>query len=230
MKDLVSVSQDGAMRVSSKTVAARFGKRHDLTLRAIRNLSCSEDFRLRNFAESSYINEQGKVQPQVDMTRDGFSFLAMGFTGKEAAEWKEKFLTAFNLMERELLKRSDALEWKQARLQSKEVRRLTTDTLQNFVAYALKQNASSGIKHIFATLTKEEYKALGLLEKGEKVPTDFRDTLDILQISHLLIAERIARQWMQKGMDSGMHYKDIYQLAKSKIVAFAESLKLVQLI
>lgn len=232
MKDLISVGKDGAMLVSSKTVAARFGKRHDNVLQSIKRLDCPDDFRALNYQECFYANDlaNGKTQLAYNMTRDGFTILAMGFTGKEAIAWKIKFLEAFKLMERELLKKSDKLEWKQARLQGKEVRRSTTDTIAEFVEYAMKQNASSGIKHIFSTLTREEYKALGLLEKGEKVPTGFRDTLDILQISHLLIAERIARQWIQKGMDDGLHYKDIYQLAKSKIVAFADSLKLVQLI
>ena len=52
-----------------------------------------------NFADSSYKNEQNKKQPEVLMTRDGFTFLAMGFTGKKAAQWKEQYIAAFNQME-----------------------------------------------------------------------------------------------------------------------------------
>lgn len=94
---------DGKITTTSNQVAEHFGKRHDTVLRAIRNLEYSADFRLRNFAESSYINEQGKKQPCFRMTRDGFAFLAMGFTGKEAAQWKEAYINAFNKMEAELL-------------------------------------------------------------------------------------------------------------------------------
>jgi phage regulator Rha-like protein len=54
---------------------------------------------LPNFGESSYLNEQNKTQPMYQMSRDGFSLLAMGFTGKRALEWKVKFLKAFNQME-----------------------------------------------------------------------------------------------------------------------------------
>lgn len=230
MNDLISVSEDGVMLASSKTIAARFGKRHSNVLQAIRNLPCPDEFRRLNYKPIDYIDKNGESQPSVMMTKDGFMLIAMGFTGKDAVEWKIRVIEAFNAMERALSKRNEGLEWKQARLQSKEVRKATTDTIQDFVAYAIKQNASSGIKHIFATLTKEEYKALGLLEKGEKVPTGFRDTLDILQISHLLIAERIARDWLQRGMNDGLHYKDIYQLAKSKVVEWAKGLKLAQLI
>lgn len=83
---------------TSIQVAARFGKRHDVVLRAIRNANCSEKFRLHNFAESVYTNEQGKQQPCYLMTKDGFSFVAMGFTGKEAGQWKEAYIEAFNQM------------------------------------------------------------------------------------------------------------------------------------
>jgi len=70
---------DGSAKASSLDVSQNFGKRHDTVLRAIRKLDCSDGFRLRNFAESTYINEQQKAQPLFEMTRDGFVFLAMGF-------------------------------------------------------------------------------------------------------------------------------------------------------
>lgn len=82
--DLVVV--DGQITTTSNQIAEHFGKRHDVVLRAVRNLECSENFRLHNFAESSYTNEQGKKMPCYRITRDGFVFLAMGFTGKEAAQ------------------------------------------------------------------------------------------------------------------------------------------------
>jgi Rha family phage regulatory protein len=94
---------EGQIITTSQQIAAHFGKRHDTVLRAVRNLECSDEYRLRNFAESSYLNVQGKEQPCYRLTRDGFVFLAMGFTGKEAAQWKEAYITAFNMMEQELL-------------------------------------------------------------------------------------------------------------------------------
>ena len=94
---------DGQITTTSQQIAEHFGKRHDTVLRSIRNLECSDEYRLHNFAESSYLNEQGKSQPCFTMTRDGFVFLAMGFTGKEAAHWKEAYITAFNKMEAQLL-------------------------------------------------------------------------------------------------------------------------------
>lgn len=44
--------------VSSLDVAETFGKRHDNVLKDIRELECSEEFRLLNFEESTYSNSQ----------------------------------------------------------------------------------------------------------------------------------------------------------------------------
>jgi len=97
-------NENGQITTTSLQVAQHFGRAHNLVMRSIRNLECSDDFRLRNFAQSSYANEQGKQQPMYHITKDGFVFLAMGFTGKEAAQWKEAYITAFNKMEAELVK------------------------------------------------------------------------------------------------------------------------------
>ncbi len=100
---------DGKMFTTSLTVAQAFEKEHKDVLKVISNLECSDDFRERNFALSSYTAETGngtiREYPAYRLTRDGFAFLAMGFTGKKAALWKEKFLEAFNAMEAALLAR-----------------------------------------------------------------------------------------------------------------------------
>ena len=88
--------------VSSLDVAETFEKNHKEVLRDIRNLECSEEFRLRNFAESSYTNSQNKKQPMYYVTRDGFTLLAMGYTGEKAMKFKEAYIKQFNAMERML--------------------------------------------------------------------------------------------------------------------------------
>jgi Rha family phage regulatory protein len=105
--DLVHLHDQHAT-TTSLIVAEKFGKRHDTVLRAIRNLECSPEFHRRNFAELIAHAEVGKGAqkpiPAYSITRDGFAFLAMGFTGKEAAAWKEKFIAAFNALEAQVLK------------------------------------------------------------------------------------------------------------------------------
>lgn len=89
--------------VTSLDVAETFGKEHRRVLQDIRDLKCSEEFRLHNFVQSSYVNEQGHNQSMFIMTKDGFTLLAMGYTGEKAMKFKEAYINQFNQME-ELLK------------------------------------------------------------------------------------------------------------------------------
>ena len=91
---LVSAS----LKTTTRVIAEKFGKLHKDVLRAIRNLDCSAEFNERNFAPVEYMDGKGEPRTEYSVTRDGFTFLAMGFTGKEAASWNEKFIAAFNAM------------------------------------------------------------------------------------------------------------------------------------
>ncbi|PDU03599.1 peptidase [Escherichia coli] len=101
---------DGQAVTSSLAVADFFSKRHDDVLKKIRILDCSPEFCARNFAETSILVHQPnggtRKLPCYHITRDGFAFLAMGFTGKRAAQFKEAYINAFNQMEKQLSKPS----------------------------------------------------------------------------------------------------------------------------
>jgi Rha family phage regulatory protein len=83
---------------TSLLVAERFGKDHKNVLRDIENLECSTNFWRLNFELSNY-ESRGKSYPMYIMTRDGFTFLVMGFTGLSAANFKEEYIEQFNKME-----------------------------------------------------------------------------------------------------------------------------------
>ncbi|QDP50490.1 MAG: antirepressor protein [Prokaryotic dsDNA virus sp.] len=100
--DLVTYKNDHAV-TNSKVIADAFGKVHRNVMRDIESLDCSDEFRALNFEQSYYISPQNKKLKCYEITRDGFSFLCMGFTGSKAAEWKEKYINAFNQMEKGLL-------------------------------------------------------------------------------------------------------------------------------
>ncbi|MCS4534264.1 Rha family transcriptional regulator [Neisseria montereyensis] len=92
---------------TSLAISNHFNRKHKDILRAIENLECSQEFRERNFAPTSYKTSQGKIMPAYEITRDGFVFLCMGFTGTQAAQWKEKYIAAFNALEAEVNKGGD---------------------------------------------------------------------------------------------------------------------------
>lgn len=95
---------DGRPVATSLNIAEVFGKRHDRVLRAIENMEIPANFRRPNFGEASYVDAQGKSRRMFTMTRDGFTLLAMGFTGKAAMQFKIAYIEAFNRMEAELAK------------------------------------------------------------------------------------------------------------------------------
>ena len=104
IENIVQIDDD-KMFTTSLIVAEAFEKNHYDVLKAISNLECSPEFNERNFAAVEYKDAKGEMRPAYRLTRDGFAFMAMGFTGKKAAAWKEKFLEAFNAMEAALLAR-----------------------------------------------------------------------------------------------------------------------------
>lgn len=89
---------------SSLAVASYFGKQHKNVIQKIASLECSAEFTELNFQLSEYIDASGRKLPCYQITRDGFAFLAMGFTGKRAAQFKEAYINAFNQMEKQLSK------------------------------------------------------------------------------------------------------------------------------
>ncbi|ELE2987539.1 TPA: Rha family transcriptional regulator [Escherichia coli] len=97
---------NGRVVTTSLAVANYFTKRHERVLDRIRNLECSAEFTEHNFVLSEYTDASGRKLPCYQITRDGFAFLAMGFTGKRAARFKEAYINAFNLMEKQLSKPS----------------------------------------------------------------------------------------------------------------------------
>jgi Rha family phage regulatory protein len=98
----------GKATTTSLIVAKSFAKLHKNVLRIIQNMECSPEFKRLNFEPVEYTDAHGQKQPMYTITRDGFAFLASGFTGKEAAQWKEKFIEAFNQLEQYALEKAAA--------------------------------------------------------------------------------------------------------------------------
>ncbi|EBZ2217968.1 transcriptional regulator [Salmonella enterica subsp. enterica serovar Montevideo] len=94
--------KNGRAVTTSIAIAEFFGKRHDNVLRAIANIECSEKFNALNFEDVTYTDAKGEKRPMYQITKNGFVFLVMGFTGKKAAAFKEAYIAEFDRMENEL--------------------------------------------------------------------------------------------------------------------------------
>lgn len=105
MNELVFKGQNDQVLTTSLKVSEVFGKEHKHVLESVRELikGCAENSADPMFAETTYINEQnGQEYPMFVMNRDGFTLLAMGFTGKKAMKFKLDYIAAFNAMEKAL--------------------------------------------------------------------------------------------------------------------------------
>ncbi|HAW5768519.1 TPA: transcriptional regulator [Escherichia coli] len=94
--------ENGRAVTTSVAIAEFFGKRHERVLDKIRNLDCSAKFTEHNFVSSEYTDSTGRKLPMYQITKNGFVFLVMGFTGKKAAAFKEAYIAEFDRMEAEL--------------------------------------------------------------------------------------------------------------------------------
>lgn len=105
MTDIILSTQNGEPVASSRQIAESFGKDHNHVMRDIKALEegVSKNGQTPMFYKTEYTHEQnGQTYPMYLMNRDGFTLLAMGFTGKAALEWKLKYIAAFNAMEKKL--------------------------------------------------------------------------------------------------------------------------------
>lgn len=221
----IVVVTHGEPITTSVVVAEKFGKRHGNVLQAIANLDCSDGFRRLNFKATSYeaIQPNGGTRelPAFEITRDGFSFLAMGFTGREAAAWKEKFIAAFNWQADEinrLRQMHSSPDWRQARIEGQTARRGETDAINAFVEYARAQGSRSADKY-FLAITKASNRALFFVQGA--VGKDFRGGLSAPQLAALAMAERIVERSLAESMSAKTYYKDSYRQAAERVRQFA---------
>lgn len=108
MNELIPMvtERDGVPITTSRAVAEQFGKTHAHILRDIQNTiaqleetESGREFSQSNFGLSTATDSRGKEQPLYLLTRDGFTLLAMGFTGAKAMQFKVAYINAFNRME-----------------------------------------------------------------------------------------------------------------------------------
>jgi Rha family phage regulatory protein len=158
---------DGVPVVNSRKVAEIFGKRHDHVLRSITELTdpkdgVSESFNRLNFKPTHYKDSSGRKLPEYLLTKDGFSILVMGFTGKKALAFKEAYINRFNEMERFILNRNIA------QLEYPEL----TDAIKmmheepKFFHYS---NEADMINRIVLGVTARKFRQMHRLAKGESI-------------------------------------------------------------
>lgn len=193
MKQLVVINNNQIV-VSSKDIAEHFGKAHKDVLGNIRNILVAENSATKFFQETSSVY-RGQHFPFYLMNRDGFSLLAMGFTGKKALQWKLKYIEAFNEME-ETLKQGYLEEpINPSQLYCKTYKGVPVITLVDF-AEIINRSKTSTLWHL-----KDKGLPYQLLEKEEIISYKNENKLSsTLTISKLIIFSEDTAYKMAKIM------------------------------
>lgn len=160
MKDLVFKGENGKALTNSLLVAEKFGKRHKDVLESIRKLMATAENPavLGMFVKSQYVTEQNKTLPMIVMNRDGFTLLAMGFTGGKAMQFKVDYIAAFNKMEEAL--KAQATPTTQLEILAQSVQALLEqskriDKVENRLDEMEKEREENGILLLQATVSHE---------------------------------------------------------------------------
>lgn len=187
---------------TSRKIAEGFKKRHSDVLRDIENLRCSETFRERNFALSSYKSEQNKILKEYIVTEDGFTILCMGYGGERAMEFKERYIAEFNAMRDELKRiHTERQQWQIERDKGVVIRHILTDTIKMKIAdspnkrFAYPNYTNLIYRTLFGRTAKELEKEYGL--KSRESLRDFftGDDLARVQSAEMLVSSLINCGW-----------------------------------
>ena len=222
---LVTVMKNQAI-TTSRIVAEYFHKNHFHVVRDIDNLiaqvaSVKQNPKLETppkmFQKSTYTNEQnGQTYPMYLMNRDGFTLLAMGFTGKKALQFKLAYIDAFNTMEAEIqrinLNKQNA-EWLETRKDVKVLYRKMTDSLKVLVDCARAQGSTNADK-LYMTYNKLSDKSLGI-QAGQ------RDSLTIWQLHEIEKMQSMIETIVKGLIAKGVEYHEIYQQTKATIESYS---------
>jgi len=109
-------------------------------------------------------------------------------------------------------------DWQNVRSDGKAVYLQKTDVIKDFVDYAKSQGSTSAERY-YSNLATMENKALFFIERKYK---NMREIMTIKQLMQVATADQVVEKALKEGMLDKLHYKDIYKLAKSRVVSFAE--------
>ena len=194
--EVLRIGREEKVCVTSLEVAEIFEKEHKRVLQDVRELKCSEGFRVHNFVQSSYTNTQNKEQPLYHMTRDGFTLLAMGYTGEKAMKFKEDYIEQFNAMEKllteKIIEREKGIVVRLAL--TKALKESTEDARMHGHAYSNYTNCI--YKALFGMNTKELREFLQIDKKA-----NIRDHLTKEQLAQVQTMENLTGSLLECGWD-----------------------------
>jgi len=135
--------------------------------------------------------------------------------------FKRKLVTEFSKTRKllsNLIAQKQNAQWLDQRKAGIPVRHIETDAIKRLVDYAISQGSQNAARY-YANISTMQNKALFYMEQKFK---NIRDILNLEQLSTVVSADKIVTKAIEDGLNRGLHYKEIYKLAKDRIETFAE--------
>lgn len=211
--EIKTVNKEEVTVVTSLDVAETFGKEHKRVMQDIRELDCSEEFREHNFVPISYTDSINRKKPMFVMTRDGFTLLAMGYTGEKAMQFKEAYIKQFNAMEKALI----------GKIREREkgigVRRVLTDSLQRtsenerMHGHAYSTYTDLIYKSVFGKTAKQLRLDLNIGNKENIRDYLTEEELLLVQNAEMLVSSLVGYGWGYGEIKEFLENKSVNKLA-----------------
>lgn len=218
MNELVFLQNKQALTTSLK-VAETFGKEHKNVIRDIDTLvkqmaSVSQSPNLsvgvrtptsEMFIKTTYQPEEcGRRYPMYLMNFDGFTLLAMGFTGKKALQFKLEYIQAFNTMKQILLNRQNE-EWRAIRQAGKQGNKSMCKVIHDvIIPLARAAGSTTADDKFYITYQKA-------VNRAAKIDPNSRDELPLGQLYEVEKLQNIVEVSVKGLAARGEGYKQIYK-------------------
>jgi phage regulator Rha-like protein len=215
---LIIHGTNGHITVGSRSIAEVFERPHKNVLQTLDSLIEDGTISRLESMPSDYV-KRGKSYRCYELNEAGF-LKAMPFIGGRKSKEGQKRLVDEFLSLRQLLDKQSKVRESQAfqmvRLSGKDARKLLTDEIQKFIAYA-ESNGSNNAKRYYTTITKAVYNSLLIIDSKA---SEVRELLTPIQLSTLQTAELTATSVLTQGMENNVYYKDIFQQMKKELQIF----------
>jgi Rha family phage regulatory protein len=223
--------------MTSLEIAELTGKRHDHVIRDIGELishykrghpklgvsSTAPVEQFPKLEESTYKNSQNKSQPMFILDQDATLDLVMGYS----RELRIKVRMRMRELEAQVAaKQSEQVGWNKHRSQGKLARSQETVAIKEFIAYAKGQGSKSPERY-YINLTEMVNKQLF---DREGKSTNWREEMDGFQLMYVGVAEAAVEKALLEGIEKGMPYKDIFKLAKQRVIVIMSALNKTPLV
>lgn len=215
MQELVKIIKNEPF-TDSMVIAEGTGNEHSSVTRILRNyVEDFKEFGNMRFLDLKSKNPQGGRPVKIYLLNEQQATLLMTYLGNSeiVRKFKKELVRQFYQMRQSILEHQSP-HWQATRLESKVNRKMETDVIQNFVAYAKSQGSQNAEKYymIFSKLANR----MAGIEAGS------REKVTARQLNMLSLMEHIIGEVIQIGMERELPYKEIYQVCKVRMEQFQE--------